>query len=46
MQSRGYRAWQFENSDGARDDVNSGSFWVFFVSGDQGHVQYDLWAIR
>ena len=43
MKADGYRAWQLENGDGAREDINRGSFWVFFVNAREGHVVYDMW---
>ena len=46
MEADGYRPWQLENGDGAWEDINRGSFWVFFVNAEEGHVIYDMWLNR
>ena len=43
MEADGYRAWQLENADGARKDINLGTFWVFFMNPREGHAVYDSW---
>jgi hypothetical protein len=43
MEADGYRAWELENADGAREDINIGTIWVFFMNARQGHAVYDSW---
>lgn len=43
MAADGYHAWELENADGLRVDINRGTVWVFFVNAPEGHAIYESW---